>query len=181
MSYRTSDIAPIVDITVAVLVLVLVLVAVHVHKIVAAIAVLGFIAALLLAALVLGFNTTTAAAVTASALVTAAAPAALDTTTGLEVQVDMPGAAGVAVEGLVIIHRLIFQFPWIKAVCLQQKLYRGNWMSGLQILCPKSTKLGGDLGWSKIMELFSISMVNPRHSSANARDRKHSPPNTKVS
>jgi len=42
---------------------------------------------------------TAAAAVAASALVTTAAPAALDAATGLEVQVDAPGAAGVVVEG----------------------------------------------------------------------------------
>ena len=29
-------------------------------------------------------------------------------------------------------------------------------MSGLQILCPKSTKLGGELGWSKIMEIMEL-------------------------
>jgi len=91
--YRTSDIAPIVVTTAALLVLVLV----------AAIVVLAPIAALLLAALVLGFIAVTAnaaAAVAASALVTAAAPAALDIATGLEVQVDAPGAAGVVVEGV---------------------------------------------------------------------------------
>jgi len=51
---------------------------------------LGFIAALLLAALALGFITVTANA----------APATLNTATGLEVQIDAPGAAGVVVEGV---------------------------------------------------------------------------------
>jgi len=89
-------VAPIV-----VLVLVLVLVLVAILVLVAAIVVLGFIAALLLAALILGFIAVTAtAAVAASALVTAAAPAALDTATGLEVQADAPGAAGVVVKGV---------------------------------------------------------------------------------
>jgi len=88
LSYRTSVVAPVVATIVAVLVLVA-----------AAIVVLGFIAALLLAALVLRFiavTNTAAAAVAASALVIAA----LDTATGLEVQVDAPGAAGVVVEGV---------------------------------------------------------------------------------
>ena len=90
VSYRTSVATPVVA-TTAVLVLVLVA---------AAIAVFGFIAALLFAALVIRFIAVTAAAVAASALFTAAAPAALDTATGLEVQVDAPGAAGVVVEGV---------------------------------------------------------------------------------
>ena len=67
VSYRTSDVAPVVASIVFVLVLVLVA---------AAIVVLVFIAALLLAALVLRFiavTATAAAAVAASALVTAAA------------------------------------------------------------------------------------------------------------
>ena len=88
VSYRTSDVAPVVATTIPVLALIPV----------AAIVVFGFIAVPLLAALVLGFIAVTAyaaaAAVAVSALVTAAAPAAFDTTTGLEVQVDAPGAAG---------------------------------------------------------------------------------------
>jgi len=83
---------------------------------------------------------------------------------------------------LVIIHRLIFQFPWIKAVYVCNGSYiREIGCLDSKFCVPKAQSLGGDSGWSKIMELFSISMVDPRPSSANARGRKHSPPNMKVS